>query len=140
MLAPSDIKTYRQALIYILQQGPASGVHTLLQINKASELALDSKQGFLSMDSLELYKMFSHILFLQTDKDTEMFFSLYDLHLSTIQEEENRLRAYYYKADGGSSQLISPYILPTNRVQKTKESVEYQLDIEAILNELIRNY
>jgi hypothetical protein len=80
--------------------------------------------------------MFSHILFLQTDKDTEMFFSLYDLHLSTIQEEENRLRAYYYKADGGSSQLISPYILPTNRVQKTKESVEYQLDIEAILNEL----
>ena len=140
LLAPSDIKTYRQALTYILQQGPAAGVHTLLQINKASELALDSKQGFLSMDSLELYKMFSHILFLQTDKDTEMFFSLYDLHLSTIQEEENRLRAYYYKADGGSSQLISPYILPTNRVQKTKESVEYQLDIEAILNELIRNY
>ena len=139
LLPPSDIKTYRQALTYILQQGPAFGVHTLLQINKASELALDSKQGFLSMDSLELYKMFSHILFLQTDKDTEMFFNLYDLHLSTIQEEENRLRAYYYKADGGSSQLISPYTLPTNRIQ-TKESVEYQLDIEAILNELIRNY
>ena len=137
---PEDIKTYRDALHFILQNGPENRVHTLLQVNKSSELAISNKQGYASMDRIDLYKLFGHIVFLQTDRDTESFFSLYDLHLHEIQESEDRLRAYYYNPNGGSSQLFSPYVLPMKRIQKGKDSFESILDIEATINEITRNY
>ena len=137
---PEDIKTYRDALHFILQNGPENRVHTLLQVNKSSELAISNKQGYASMDRTDLYKLFGHIVFLQTDRDTESFFSLYDLHLHEIQESEDRLRAYYYNPNGGSSQLFSPYVLPMKRIQKGKDSFESILDIEATINEITRNY
>lgn len=137
---PSDVKTYRDALRYILQKGPERGVHTVLQVNKASEIALSNSNGY-SIDNLELYKLFGHIVFLQVDKDTESFFSLYELQLHEIQEAENRLRAYYYNPNGGSSQLISPYMLPTKKIQKgNTNEYESALDVEATFNELVRNY
>lgn len=137
---PSDVKTYRDALRYILQKGPERGVHTVLQVNKASEIALSNSNGY-SLDNLELYKLFGHIVFLQVDKDTESFFSLYELQLHEIQEAENRLRAYYYNPNGGSSQLISPYMLPTKKIQKgNTNEYESALDVEATFNELVRNY
>lgn len=137
---PSDVKTYRDALRYILQKGPERGVHTVLQVNKASEIALSNSNGY-SLDNLELYKLFGHIVFLQVDKDTESFFSLYELQLHEIQEAENRLRAYYYNPNGGSSQLISPYMLPTKKIQKgNTNEYESALDVEATINELNRNY
>jgi hypothetical protein len=140
LTTPEDIKTYRDAVYFILQNGPENRVHTLLQINKSSELAISNKQGYASMDKTDLYKLFGHIVFLQTDKDTESFFSLYDLHLHEIQESENRLRAYYYNPNGGSSQLFSPYVLPMKRVQKGVNNFESILDIEATINEITRNY
>ena len=140
LTTPEDIKTYRDAVHFILQNGPENRVHTLLQINKSSELAISNKQGYASMDRTDLYKLFGHIVFLQTDTDTESFFSLYDLHLHEIQESENRLRAYYYNPNGGSSQLFSPYVLPMKRVQKGVNSFESILDIEAAINEITRNY
>ena len=140
LTTPEDIKTYRDAVHFILQNGPENRVHTLLQINKSSELAISNKQGYASMDRTDLYKLFGHIVFLQIDKDTESFFSLYDLHLPEIQESENRLRAYYYNPNGGSSQLFSPYVLPMKRVQKGVNSFESILDIEAAINEITRNY
>ena len=137
---PSDVKTYRDALRYILQKGPERGVHTILQVNKASEIALSNSNGY-SLDNIELYKLFGHIVFLQVDKDTESFFSLYELQLHEIQEAENRLRAYYYNPNGGSSQLISPYMLPTKKIQKgNTNEYESALDVEATINELNRNY
>ena len=84
--------------------------------------------------------MFGHVMFLQTDKDTESFFSMYDLSLSELQESENRLRAYYFKPDGGSSQLLSPYMLPMKSVQIGKDAFRSFLDVEATINEIIRNY
>lgn len=140
LTTPKDIKTYRDAVYFILQNGPENRVHTLLQINKSSELAISNKQGYASMDKTDLYKLFGHIVFLQTDKDTESFFSLYDLHLHEIQESENRLRAYYYNPNGGSSQLFSPYVLPMKRIQKGVNSFKSILDIEATINEITRNY
>lgn len=137
--APAEVKTYRDALQYILQKGPEHGVHTILQVNKASEIALTNNSGY-SIDNIELYKLFSHIVFLQTDKDTESFFSLYELQLHEIKEEDNRLRAYYYNPNGGSSQLLSPYMLPVKRIQKKTNEEESVLDVEATMNELIRNY
>lgn len=137
---PEDIKTYRDALHFILQNGPENRVHTLLQINKSSELAISNKQGYASMDRIDLYKLFGHIVFLQTDNDTESFFSLYELQLHEIKEEDNRLRAYYYNPNGGSSQLLSPYMLPVKRIQKKTNEEESVLDVEATMNELIRNY
>lgn len=137
---PLDVKTYRDALRYILQKGPERGVHTILQVNKASEIALSNSNGY-SLDNLELYKLFGHIVFLQVDKDTESFFSLYELQLHEIQETENRLRAYYYNPNGGSSQLFSPYMLPTKKIQKgNTNEYESALDVEATFNELVRNY
>lgn len=135
--APTELITYRDALRFVLQRGSEYGVHTLLQVNKASELALTKKYT----DNIEVYKFFEHIVFLQTDKDTELFFSLSEMELHKIQESENRLRAYYYKPNGGSLQLFSPYMFPTKRIQKgTSNDFEFVLDIEATMNEITRNY
>lgn len=138
--APAEVKTYRDALRFILQKGAENGVHAILQVNKSSEFALSKNKGFNSLDKTELYKMFGHVMFLQTDKDTESFFSMYDLSLSELQESENRLRAYYFKPDGGSSQLLSPYMLPMKSVQIGKDAFRSFLDVEATINEIIRNY
>lgn len=137
---PAEVKTYRDAIRFILQNGPECGIHTILQVNKSSEFAFSKTKGFNSLDKTELYKMFGHIMFLQTDKDTESFFSMYDLSLSEMQESENRLRAYYFKPDGGSSQLLSPYMLPMKRIQIGKDTFRLVLDVEATINEIIRNY
>ena len=136
---PTEVKTYRDALRYILQVGPEYGVHTILQVNKASELALPKSDGF-TMDNIGVYKLFGHIVFLQTDKDTETFFSLYELQLDEMQEEEDRLRAYYFNPNGGDTQLLSPYTLPTKKIEKKKNEFESFLNVEATINELIRNY
>lgn len=110
--AKADVKTYGDALTYILQRGPEHGVHTMMQINKSSEFCIPTgKYG--TPDRSDIMKLFGHIVLLQSDNDTASFFSLYDLHLNELQESEDRLRAYYYNPNGGSSQLLSPYILPS---------------------------
>jgi hypothetical protein len=71
---------------------------------------------------------------------------MYDVNLHEMEESENRLRAYYFNANGGSAQLISPYVITTKKVPiKGKENLfpkEYvsTLNVEAIINELNRNY
>lgn len=107
----NNVKTYRDALTYILKNGPESGVHTLMQINKSSELSVPT--GAYTIDKIEIEKVFGHIVLLQTDTDTATFFSLYDLRLNEISESEDRLRAYYYNPNGGRTQLLSPYVLPS---------------------------
>jgi hypothetical protein len=133
----ADVKTYQDALRYILQNGPSTDVHTIMQINKSSEFAISNKAGYSSTDKTDIYKLFKHLIFLQTDKDTEYFFGLYDLSLHDMQENENRLRAYYYKPDGGSSQLFSPYMLSTKKIEKGINKFEYVLDIETIIDKII---
>ena len=107
----ADVKTYRDALAYILNNGPEHGVHTLMQINKSSEFCVSA--GYNSQYKENIEKIFGHIVLLQTDKDTESFFSLHALSLWNLSESEDRLRAYYYNPNGGSSQLLSPYMLPS---------------------------
>ena len=133
----ADVKTYQDALRYILQNGPSTDVHTIMQINKSSEFAISNKAGYSSTDKTDIYKLFKHLILLQTDKDTESFFGLYDLGLHDIQENENRLRAYYYKPDGGSYQLFSPYMLSTKKIEKGINKFEYVLDIETIIDKII---
>lgn len=139
----SDVKTYREALLYILSKGPEKSIFTLMQINKSSEFALTKSMGLYKED---VTKLFSHIVFSQVDSDTNSFFGMYDVNLHEMEESENRLRAYYFNANGGSAQLMSPYMLTTKKVPiKGKENLfpkEYAstLNVEAIINELNKNY
>ena len=139
----SEVKTYREALLYILSKGPEKSIFTLMQINKSSEFALTKSMGLYKED---VTKLFSHIVFSQVDSDTNSFFGMYDVNLHEMEESENRLRAYYFNANGGSAQLISPYMLTTKKIPiKGKESLfpkEYvsTLNVEAIINELNKNY
>lgn len=142
-MVSSDVKTYREALLYILSKGPEKSVFTLMQINKSSEFALTKSMGLYKED---VTKLFSHIVFSQVDSDTNSFFGMYDVNLHEMEESENRLRAYYFNANGGSAQLISPYVITTKKVPiKGKENLfpkEYvsTLNVEAIINELNKNY
>ena len=116
----ADVKTYGDALTYILNEGPACGIHTLMQINKSSEFAVPIGR-FGSPDKVDITKMFGHIVLLQSDVDTQTFFSLHELHLNEMQESEDRLRAYYYNPNGGQSQLLSPYVIPS--MDEIKEKI-----------------
>ena len=114
-----NVKTYRDALTYIMNSGPEFGVHTLMQINKSSEFCVPTVAY--TIDKIEIEKLFGHIVLLPTDTDTATFFSLYDLHLNEISESEDRLRAYYFNPNGGRSQLLSPYVLPS--LEEIKASI-----------------
>lgn len=115
----ANVKTYGEALTYILNKGPEHGVHTLMQINKSSEFGVPIvKYG--NPDRIDIERLFGHIVLLQTDIDTESFFSLHDLHLNDISESEDRLRAYYLNTNGGRTQLLSPYVLPSIEEIKAK--------------------
>ena len=115
----ADVKTYRDALTYILDNGPEHGVHTLMQINKSSEFCVPAGHGSPYREDIE--KIFGHIVLLQTDSDTATFFSLRDLNLPGLSESEDRLRAYYFNPNGGSSQLLSPYMLPS--IEEIKSNI-----------------
>lgn len=101
-----SVKTYSDAVRIILEKGPETGVHTVLQLEKAS--------NYLFMEYLntkELYKSFKHLVLLKSDPSTTSQLRLDDdIRLERLSKDEDRLRAYYYSEEIDNYTLFTPYL------------------------------
>ncbi len=98
------VKTFPEALRFILDEGPTQGVHVLLQTDKPTNILFEDYPS-------ETVAMFKHKVILRSENKylTPMRFSV-DIDVEVLGDEEERLRAFYYPEDGGP-RLFTPYII-----------------------------
>ncbi len=108
-LDSSKVKTYPDALMFILDEGPMQDVHVLLQVDKPENILFE---GEFCTDATDKFR---HKVILRTENKyiLPMRFSE-DIDVETLGEDEERLRGYYYP-DDGRPQLFTPYIMPKTR-------------------------
>lgn len=103
--APSK-QTYRKTLNVILDKGPDFGVHTLLQIEKLSNLLFEN-----NITPKFVFQKFKHLVMLKSDENYDVALHLNDdIHLEKLSSDRERLCAYYYAEESESFTLFTPYI------------------------------
>ena len=102
------IKTYKDALSYILDNGPDLHVHTVLQVDKPSNLLFED---FVSRKFI--FRKFRHLILLKSEQNVMTNLGLSDdIRLESLSSDNERLRAIYY-ADGDDGwTLFSPFAFP----------------------------
>lgn len=109
MSPSSSIKTYRDALNVILDNGPDCGVHTILQLEKVSNLLFED---FITPKMV--FQKFKHLVLLKSDDKNGVTLHLNDeIRLEKLSNDKERLRAYYYAEESDSYTLFTPY-MPLN--------------------------
>lgn len=99
-----NFKTYRQALEFILDRGPEVGVHSIVQLEKPTNLLFED------LMAKEIFKKFKHLVMLRSDEMTASRLNLRDdIRLQNLSSEPERLRAYYYAEESDSYTLFTPY-------------------------------
>ena len=108
-LDASRVKTYPDALKFILDEGPMQGIHVLLQVDKPENILFEGEYCTDATDK------FHHKVILRTENKylAPMRFST-DIDVESLGEDEERLRAYYYPEDG-EPQLFTPYLMPKSK-------------------------
>jgi hypothetical protein len=112
-LLGSSVKTVQEAMDYILSEGPANGVHTIIQVDKPNSF-LFPQDG--SLRKNDFYAKCKHVILLRSEFNA--LASLFNsdanipLAVSRFEDEPDRLRAYYYNEEGGRYQLFTPFVLP----------------------------
>lgn len=108
----ATIKTYKDALNYILDNGPDYHVHTILQVDKPDNLLFEDY-----VTSKFVLKKFRHLVMLHSDEKAAMKLGIPDeIRLETLNTEPERLRAIYY-ADGDEGwELFSPFAMPNKDI------------------------
>lgn len=102
----SNIQTYRDALKVILDKGPDCGVHTLLQIEKISNLLFEEQ-----ITPKVVFLKFKHLVLLKSDDKINVTLHLNDdIHLEKLSIDREHLNAYYYAEDSESYTLFTPYL------------------------------
>ena len=110
----SSIKTIKDALNYIMDEGPSIGVHTILQVDKPINFLFPQDAYFRKND---LYAKCKHAIMMRSEEAVEASLMLpTDVCLSKLEDNPNRLRAYYYNEESDKYQLLTPYILPDRQV------------------------
>lgn len=105
--ADAGVQTFRQAIDIILEHGPEIGVHTIIQVDKPTNLLFED------MTAKEIFKKFKHLIMLKSDEMTASRLNLRDdIRLETLSKDPDRLRAYYYAEESDSYTLFTPYMLP----------------------------
>ena len=90
----------------ILDKGPEIGVHTIIQLEKASNCLFDD-----TMTHKTLFQKFKHLILLKADENSTSLWRLSnDIHLENLSKEEDRLRAYYYAEESDTYTLFTPYM------------------------------
>ena len=102
--ADDVVKTFPEALRFILDEGPTQGVHVLLQTDKPTNILFEDYPS-------ETVAMFKHKVILRSENKylAPMRFSV-EIDVEVLSDEEERLRAFYYPEDGGP-RLFTPYII-----------------------------
>lgn len=102
----TSVRTYRDALNVILEKGPDYGVHTLLQIEKASNLLFEDY-----ITPKVVFQKFKHLVMLRSDETAGVTLHLNDdIRLEKLSSDWERLRAYYYAEESDSYTLFTPYM------------------------------
>lgn len=102
----ASVRTYRDALNVILEKGPDYGVHTLLQIEKASNLLFEDY-----ITPKVVFQKFKHLVMLKSDETAGVTLHLNDeIRLEKLSCDWERLRAYYYAEESDSYTLFTPYM------------------------------
>ena len=103
-----EVKTYKDALNYILDNGPEQHVHTMLQVDKPDNLLFED-----IITSKMIFRKFRHLVMLRSDEKASLKLGIPDeIRLENLNSELERLRAVYY-ADGDDGwTLFSPFALP----------------------------
>ena len=90
----------------ILEKGPDYGVHTLLQLEKASNLLFEDY-----ITPKVVYQKFKHLVMLKSDETAGVTLHLSDdIRLEKLSSDWERLRAYYYAEESDSYTLFTPYM------------------------------
>ena len=106
----SDIKTMMQALEYILDHGPENGVHTIMQLDRIGNFYI-TKDGY--VNSKAVYSRFAHLLILRSGENDVAILSLPDdIRPAALEDNGERLRAYYYNEGSNRYELFTPYLMP----------------------------
>lgn len=101
----SEYDSFKKAIEYLLENGPSAGLHTVIQIDKPDRLLFDD---FISAKTVSA--RFKHIVILRSDSRAAMSLGLSDdINVDTLSSDPERLRAFYYCDDDGSTRLFSPY-------------------------------
>lgn len=102
-----SIKTYRKALSFILDRGPELGVHTILQLEKVTNLLFEDM-----MTGREINNKFKHWIMLRSDDKTAGRLALpNEIRLEFLEKDPERLRAYYYSGTTDNYTLFTPYVI-----------------------------
>lgn len=116
----TDVKTYRKALELILDRGPEVGVHTIIQIEKPTNLLFED------LTAKEVFQKFKHLIMLKSDEMAASRLNLRDnIRLETLSKDAERLRAYYYAEEKDEYTLFTPYIIGEGtNIVKLIETIE----------------
>lgn len=104
----SEIKTYKDALCFILDNGPDYHIHTIIQVNKPDNLLFEEY-----VTGKFVLKKFRHLVMLRSDDKATMRLGVpNEIRLDKLNSKNERLRAIYY-ADGDDGwTLFSPFVKP----------------------------
>lgn len=111
-LAGSSVKTVQEAMNYILSEGPANGVHTIIQVDKPNNF-LFPQDG--SLRKNDFYAKCKHVILLRSESTALTNLWLQDdisRAISQFEDNPSRLRAYYYNEESDKYQLFTPFVLP----------------------------
>ena len=101
----SAYDSYKKAIIYLLENGPTVGLHTVIQIDKPDKLLYED---FISAKTISA--RFKHIIILRSDPRAAITLGLSDdINLESLSADPERLRAYYYCDEDGVARLFSPF-------------------------------
>ena len=101
----SKFNTFKKALAYIMDEGPAQGVHTILQIDKPDKFLYEDY-----VSSKMLLSKFNHIVILRSEEKVAMTLGLQeDVRPENLSSDTERLRAFYFATMNDEYKLFTPY-------------------------------
>ena len=101
----SKFNTFKKALAYIMDEGPAQGVHTILQIDKPDKFLYEDY-----VSSKMLLLKFNHMVILRSEEKVAMTLGLQeDIRPENLSSDTERLRAFYFATMNDEYKLFTPY-------------------------------
>lgn len=94
---------FPKALTYILEEGPIHGIHTIMQVNKPSNIL------FTDDYEIDAALKFRHKVILRSENKYMIPLRFtHDINVEILSDDADHLRAYYYP-DGEEPMLFTPY-------------------------------
>ena len=101
----SKFNTFKKALAYIMSEGPAQGVHIVLQLDKPDKFLYEDY-----VSSKMILSKFNHIVILRSEEKVAMTLGLRDdIRPENLSSDTERLRAYYFATMNDEYKLFTPY-------------------------------